>query len=366
MRKCIIIVFFLSLSLLAQQIYAQSVTQGTTQNNSDAVPINGGGGGIPEIQEKVYYTVLPEKPNAGDLVDISAEMYGTPIKDAVFVWNVNGKLFKSGQGVNKISVYIDKGTKVSVSIITIKGNKLAKEWSFNPENVVIMWEAGTYTPPFYKGKSLYTPESTLTLHGINLDAKNPLTSTYANYVWKMDGSVQGNDSGVSRRTFTYTGDILQEEPYFELLYSSVTNYKDAITIRSAPVNTRSVLQVQTLDTNIFTYEKTPLLGVLFNKKLDTTFMFDKKETTLVSYPIYYSVFSSLVPKYTWSLNDSVIKTNSNFLSFKKTKDDERSRLDIQISNPLSLLQKHDVVHIIDTTTKNPTIDSSPVVGGFGK
>ncbi len=347
MRKSIIL-FFLSLILCTQQTYAEST-----------MPVNGGAGGIPELQEKVYYTVFPEKPNVGDQVDISAEMYGTPVQDAVFTWTVNGKVFQKGQGLRKISVYIEKNTKVSVSIITIKGVVLQKDWTFNPEKVVIIWEANTYTPPFYEGKSLYTPESTLTLHGINLDAKNPLTNTYANYIWKMDGSVQGDDSGVSRRTFVYKGNILQEEPFFELLYSSVTNYQDTTSIKSTPVNTRSILQVQTLGTDIFTYEKTPLLGVLFNKKIDTNFLFNKKETTLVAYPVYYSVLSSLIPKYRWSLNDLVIKTDSNFLSFKKTKDDEKSRLNIQIENPESLLQQHDVVHIIDTTTQN-------VVQGFGK
>lgn len=359
MRICIIL-FFLSISIFTQNTYAQGVA--TTSLNG--VPINGGAGGIPELQEKVSYTVTPSKPKVGDLVDIQAEMYGTPIQNAIFTWNVDGKLYKKAQGLSKVSVYIEKNTKVSVSILTVKGSILFKEWVFNPQNVIIFWEANTYTPPLYKGKPLYVGESKLVLQGINLDAKNPLTNTYANYVWKIDGKVQGSDSGVSRRTFTYTGDILQLEPLFELLYTNITNYQE--TQKTATANTRSILRVQTLTTDIFTYEKKPLLGVLFHKKIQDTFSLKEKEASLVSYPMYFSTPSSLSPQYTWLVNNTSVKTNSNTLSFKKIRDNEKSSLNIIINNPDSLLQKKDVTYTIDTTsTQGNTLDTLGVMGGFG-
>ena len=261
MRTCIII-FFLSLSLLTQNLSAQEAV--------DGMPVNGGAGGVPELQEKVSYDVLPSKPKLGDLVQIEAKMYGTPVKDAIFTWALNGKEFKKGQGFSKISFYVEKQSKVSLTIITVKGVTITKDWVFNPENVVIFWESNTYTPPFYKGKSLYTAESKLTLHALNFDQPNPLTNSYANYVWKVNGKVKGNDSGVSKNTYTYQGDILQQEPLFELLYSNITNYKQ--TVKAQAVSTRSILKVQTLQSNIFTFEKTPLLGLLFNKKVSSSFL----------------------------------------------------------------------------------------------
>lgn len=313
---------------------------------------NGGAGGIPQLEEKVSYSLLPARPNEGDIVEIEVKMFGTPIQNAIFTWVIDGKLYKKEQGLSAISVYVKKNTRVNLTILTVAGTTLTKEWVFNPQNVVLIWEANTYTPPFYKGKSLFTAESALTFHGINLDARNPLTNNYANYVWKTDGVVQGSKSGVGKNTFMYQGDILQYEPLFELLYSNVTNFDRSKTgQKSDPVSTRSALRVQTLQSNIFIYEKTPLLGILFNKKIDTTFPVTKQETTLVAYPTYYSVTSALTPEYTWLLNDTVLKKDSNVLSFKKTKDNLLSRLTISVTNPASLLQSRSVSHLIDTTTK---------------
>lgn len=323
---------------------------------------NGGAGGVPQLEEKVTYDLLPTRPNVGDTVDIEAKMYGTAVKNAIFSWFIDGKLYKKEQGLNMISVYVNKGTKVNVSILTVTGATLSNEWIFNPEQVKLIWEANTYTPPFYKGKALYTAESAMTFNAINLDAKNPLTNKTADYVWKTDGVVQGSKSGVSKNTYVYQGDILQYEPLFELLYTGVTNFNQIKAGQKAsPVNVRSTLRVQTLESDVFTYEKVPLLGVLFNKKINTIFPVTKPEVTLVSFPVYYSVESALIPEYVWLLNDSVIKRDSNMLSFKKTKDDVQSRLTISVSNPKSLLQSQNISHVIDTTTK---VESS-LFGGFG-
>jgi hypothetical protein len=357
--------FICTLSCIAMLTAPFSALHAQTASTTER--INGGAGGIPELQEQVSYTVLPERPNIGDTVDFKAEMYGTPVQDAIFDWEVNGRAYKQGQGVNQISVFIDADTTVNVTIETISGQTLYKQWVFNPKKVIIFWEANTYTPPFYKGKSLYTAESGLKLYGINLDAKNPLTNNYANYVWKMDGKVKGNDSGVSKNTFTYQGDILQQEPYFELLYSNVTSYAAVKAGQSEEsINVRSVLRVKTLLSDIFTYEKTPLLGILFNKKVPTVFPVTRAETSLVAYPMYYSLDSSLLPNYTWTLNDNIIKRNSNILTFKKTADNEQSRLTLYIENAKSLLQSKDVTYVIDTNTKSTGFTSAENSTGFGR
>lgn len=347
----------MSIQIFNQNLLAQENSTSTTR-----MPLNGGAGGVPELTEKVSYTVSPSKPKDGDLVEIQAEMFGTPVKDAVFIWKINGKEYQKGQGVSRISFYMSKEMQVSLSIVTVKGTPIYKEWVFNPENVIIFWETNTYTQPFYKGKSLYTPESKLILHAINLDAKNPLTNIYANYVWKINGKVKGNNSGVAKNTYIYQGDILQQEPLFELLYTSVTNYQN--TNKTQPVNTRSVLKVQTHQTDIFTYEKSPLLGVLFNRKISDSFLFDKKESAFVAYPTYFSVDSSLSPQYTWFINNDVVKTNSNFLTFKKIQDNQKSLLDIRIKNPKALLQTKNTTYTIDTNTEKSSAQTSEQ--GFGQ
>ena len=311
-----------------------------------------GPNGVKEIKEKVYYEVSPTKPRVGETVEISTEMYGTPVKDAYFTWYIDGKEYEKGIGKNTISFFLAKKTKVNVKILTGPGYPAENEWVFNPQNTVIIWEANTYTPPFYKGKSLYTPESALILNAINLDAKNPLTNTYSNYVWKVDGTVKGDESGVSKNTFLYQGDILLQEPYFEVIMQGVSAYRNGKQDVSddSLIDSSAALRVQTLETTDFTYESSPLLGVLFNKQFSSSiFKFDKNNTTIVTYPGYFSVPSTLNTSYAWVINDETVRTNTNSITFKKIRDNEESRLSISLQNPKALLQSKDISYIIDTS-----------------
>jgi hypothetical protein len=49
---------------------------------------------IPELKEKIYYNITPNKPNVGDNVEIEAQMYGTDVSGSNFVWKMADKNFK--------------------------------------------------------------------------------------------------------------------------------------------------------------------------------------------------------------------------------------------------------------------------------
>ncbi len=306
---------------------------------------------LPELEEKVYYNVTPEKANIGDTIQIEAEMYGTEIKDSNFVWKIAGKTFKEGVGLNKINFTLSEKTKVDLIITTGAGLEIKKSFDFDPKKVIIVWESRTFTPPFYKGKSLYTPESTLILNAINLDLINPLTNTYNNYTWKVDGVVKGDESGVGYSSYVHQGDILGIEPLFTVSMVGVTSYKDKQANKSNSYSSEEILQVQTLESQIVTYEKSPLLGVLFNKVVKPLYFLNKNETTLVAYPMHYSLSSSLAGLYEWYINDAKINSSLNELSFKKKKDGEQSRLLVKIKNVSSILQTRDTTYIVDTNKK---------------
>jgi len=314
-------------------------------NNTSAAT---GPGEISEIKEKVYYNVTPEKPSIGDEIQIEAEMYGTNISDTEFTWKINNKVFKSGTGINKINFVLSEKTKVDLSIVTNVGVNIEKSFDFDPKKIILIWESKTYTPPFYKGKSFYTPESSLILNAINLDQDNPLTNTYNNYKWSVDGNVKGDVSGVGYSSYLYQGDMLKREPLFRVTLSGVNSYKDKQNNKNNTYTNEAALRVQTLDTEIISYEKSPLLGVLFNKTIKNQYKLNKSETTIVSYPMYYGISSSLSMIYSWYINDVKINNISNELSFKKKKDNELSKLSLTIKNIKSILQTRDALYIIDT------------------
>lgn len=307
--------------------------------------------GIPEIKEKVYYDVIPSKPNLGDVVDITAEMYGTPVKDASFTWKVDGRTVKEGVGANKVNFTLSGKNKVMVNIKTGGGLDIEKTFDFDPKKILLIWESRTYTPPFYKGKSLYSPESSLILNAINIDQDNPLTNKYNNYTWSVDGEVKGDDSGVGYSSYVFQGDILGLEPLFSVSLAGISSYADKQNGKTTPLGGESFLSVQTFPTSIMSFEKAPLLGVLFNKTIEPQFSLIKDDATLVSYPMYYSLSSSLSAIYSWYINDVKINNALNELSFKKTKSDELSRLTVNIKNIKSILQTRDMSYVVDTTRK---------------
>jgi hypothetical protein len=297
---------------------------------------------IPELKEKVYYNISPSRPNVGDSVEIEAEMYGTEIKNSNFVWSISKKTVKEGVGENRFVFTLSEKTKIDLSITTGAGVIIQRSFEFDPKRVVIIWESKTYTQPFYKGKSLYSKESSLVLNAINLEQENPLTNRLNNYIWKVDSTVKGKESGVGYVSYLHKGDILGLEPLFTVTLSPVGSKNQY----------QSILRVQAFPTEIISYEKNPLLGVLFNKTVKPTFNFNEKnEATIVAYPVNYSVSSSLSTIYNWYINDVKINTSLNEISFKKTKDNNQSRLSLDISNPTAILQNKTASYIIDTTRK---------------
>ena len=304
---------------------------------------------IVELKEKVYYNVIPDKPNVGDSVQIEAEMYGTQIKDANFVWKIAGKTFREGVGANRVSFILSEKTKVDLKIVTGANVTIEKSFQFDPKKIIIVWEAKTYTPPFYKGKSFYSSESSLILNAINLDQENPLTNTYNNYTWKIDTTVKGNESGVGYSSYIYQGDILGLEPLFTVTMTGIISAKDRANNKNTSLGGQSLLRVQALPTEIISYEKSPLLGVLFNKTIKPLYNLDKSETTIVSYPTHYAFSSSLSGLYEWYINDVKINSTLNELSFKMKKINEQSRLTVKIENVASILQTRDISYIVDTT-----------------
>ncbi|MBC7981459.1 hypothetical protein H7X65_00085 [Candidatus Parcubacteria bacterium] len=304
---------------------------------------------IEELKEKVYYNVSPQKPKVGDTVQIEVQMYGTEIKDSNFAWKIGGKTFKEEVGANRINFVLSEKTKIDLTITTAAGISIKKTFDFDPKKIVIIWESKTFMPPFYKGKSLYAKEASIVLNAINLDQENPLTNTYNNYTWKVDSTVKGNSSGVGYSSYIYQGDILGLEPLFTVTMTGIQSAKDRVSNKNASAGGQSILRVQAFPTEIISYEKSPLLGVLFNKTVKSPYYLDKSETTLVSYPVYYALSSSLGGVYEWFINDVKINTGSNELSFKKKKDNEQSRLTVQIKNEASILQTRNTSYIIDTS-----------------
>jgi len=55
---------------------------------------------------------------------------------------------------------------VTIKVVSRRGGYLEEKITFQPALVDLMWEANTYTPPFYKGKALTSSKSSITVTAI--------------------------------------------------------------------------------------------------------------------------------------------------------------------------------------------------------
>lgn len=344
MKKLILKVVFLISSLFFvlffKEATAQSLdTSGVTNidysdPSSLSLPAK-----LPQIQEQVSIDIYPEVPRPNEEVTITTEAYGTDLNTHLISWSVNGveKLNGIGEKVFKFNVGNSGSvTKVKMVISPKNAPQIIREWSFSPIDVDILWQANTYTPPFYKGKALYTAESNITflaipniiIDGVKLDNKEVV------YKWKLDRKVQNEVSGYGKNLMSWTGPILLKEPFVQAeVYSSKNS--SAKGINGTVVNR--------VDPKALFYENNARYGILFNKAIKGEFLMKSNEIKFSVFPYFFSsknISDSVA--YTWNLNDYKlnIPQDQNSAIFKRKDNNSGSSVvSIDIKNPNKVFQR---------------------------
>lgn len=248
--------------------------------------------------------INPQLPEPGASVRITIESYLTDLYKANITWSVDGKVVERGTGR---STFIFKNgpsgktTTVSVYIITNTGEVVTRNFYFTPVGVTIMWEADTYTPPFYKGKALMVPQAMVRIVAVpdTINTGSPLEAGKLVYTWKKDNYVDEASSGYGKNAFSFVGP------------KPLTNTKIILDVSSIDDSAGSEIQVYLPQVRpfILLYEKDPLLGVLYNKPLGSEFTLNKKEFSISAEPYFFSNERSDAPaiKYNWSVNGRVVQ-----------------------------------------------------------
>jgi len=112
---------------------------------------------IPQLGNQLQLDVRPQAPRPGDTVSITAQSFSADVNRSNFTWSVNGKVIKRGLGENKIEFRTGEAGSVSVVRVIVETptlGTLSSELTLRPARVNLIWEADSYTPPFYQGKAL--------------------------------------------------------------------------------------------------------------------------------------------------------------------------------------------------------------------
>jgi len=292
--------------------------------------------------ENFAFSVSPQNPEPNSLVYVSISSFSVNLNNLPITWKIDGELVLSGTGETKTSFQTkDAGVPmlVEVAVRLSPAKTIEKTLIIQTSHVDLLWEAlNSYTPPFYKGKALPAPESTIKVTAAP-EIKNYTGKLYApknlTYQWKKGGDVQSFASGYNKQSFTFNHNVFDGEENVSVDVAS----PDGLSKGS------SYVTIPLVRSRVAFYQEKPQEGINFSREVSKNRLTGQGRVTLVAIPYFFSTKTAggQNVSYEWSLNDKKVATPSqkNKLSIEKEADGEGGLVSVGIvtENFSKLFQK---------------------------
>lgn len=192
--------------------------------------------------------------------------------------------------------------------------------------ISLVWQADTYTPPFYQGKALHTGGSSYEV--IALPPSGYTTQNLV-FTWEKDARTLGSLSGRGQNVLSLEGGV-------------VNSVVDIRVIVSTPAGTelgrgRIVLAPQ--DPRVVLYQRDPARGTLFEHAL-SSFSLTDDEITVEAVPYFFSDTPSTL-LHVWRLNSEQLPEEQNFVVTLRRPEEEsgQSTLSFSVEHPQKFMQE---------------------------
>ncbi len=231
--------------------------------------------------------ISPRFPGPFQEVTASAVSNVFNMNGSLVTWAVNGKTQLRGVGEKKftfITGEVGLPISISVEVSTEDFGLLTKVIEIRPSDVDILWEADTYTPPFYKGKALPTSQSYIKAVGLpNFIAKSgKVPAKDLVYSWKKAYVSDPNNSGIGKNIYFYRGTYTFNSNVIE---TSVSTPDGTLSLKKQTV-------IPIYEPKIIFYERKPLEGIRYENALGGTFSIKESEVTLRAEPYFFSFLNA--------------------------------------------------------------------------
>lgn len=167
-------------------------------------------------------------------------------------------------------------------------------------NVDILWQGETYTPPFYLGRALWGYQTRVTLVAVANVSTNPNSLIYR---WTQDDTVLGNNSGVGKRSLSWSDSVLSLPTTIKV---DVTMPDGVTSVGSATI-TLTPRASQTL-----VVEDNPLFGLMLHKAVGDSLTLNGQEVSFSALPLFSGVSTRIAPAetYAWLTSGSPARTGN--------------------------------------------------------
>ncbi len=302
-----------------------------------------------ELTQTISISIRPENPGPNSPVSISINSSATDLDNSQISWSVDGKVEKSGQGVKSFSLRTGNlGTSVTVdiNIRPAVGESFRKTVVIKPSEIDLMWQGNTYTPPFYKGRALWSTQSRMTIFAVphvTDSSGREINRSSLIYKWSRNDTVLGSLSGANKHSLTLSSSIFPAPQKIRVDVSTNGETLASKTIIISPTSPQ-----------ILVYENNPLYGPLFNAEVGQRINLREKEITFVAYPLFFGVSdrNDASIKYSWSANGSNVGQNTSRVTFRSPDSAGSSNLSIHAENSAKFTQTADKSFGVEFSNEN--------------
>ena len=288
MNNYIIKIFIVSLFILSVSLFAHAQ--------------------IPGLGEVISFQVSPENPRPNQIVTINIDSFSIDLNRADSItWLVNNEVVSRGAGVKQMQFEAGKLGSRSVIDVVVRGTDIGtvtESITIAPTEVDLLWEAKTYTPPFYSGKALPSSDAEITITAIPQFVNsngNKLKSSELIFTWKRDGKVLGKDSGRGRDTIEITGPRIFNSTLIQVKVSSL----------GGTLHGKGFAQIFTVQPKIIFYKNDIILGMRYEKGIKDTLTLSEEEVNITAHPYFFSgnrrVSSDF--DYNWNVDGSSVPSS---------------------------------------------------------
>lgn len=263
---------------------------------------------LPADREALQLSVTPRHPGPKQNVRIGIESFSFNIDRSTISWFLDEELVARDPGRRTFTFQtgpVGSRSVVDVVIDTPLGTQVSRRVVVRPSHVALLWEAETYTPPFYQGKALYTPGSVIKLVAfatmVSAEGRT-YTPNELVYTWEKDGRPLRQFSGAGEAVLRIINDTF------------IRPFTIAVEVK-APDNqiaTRRI-RIESVQPMVELYHNDPLLGIRYGEAVGSRFVLEEEEAALVAEPYFFAVNArdSGNLRYNWRLNNERIDADSS-------------------------------------------------------
>lgn len=271
------------------------------------LPLSGGAQSLGDLSgEASSFSVStnPQYPLPNGQVTLSFISPTIDLASASLKVSVAGKNIYQG-AVRPVAVTLGRAGSVTNVVATISsgGTNYSQSLSIQPQDVALVVEPVSSSPPLYLGKSAVPLEgdarivAVANLRSATGRAINPTTLSYS---WTVDGTQIANSSGIGKASIMVASPL----QYRARDVSVVVISPDGSLVGGAS------LSLSAEEPLVRIYENDPLLGIRFENALSNSFSISGSESALYAAPFSLPTTSG-APFIQWFLNGGSAQTGNS-------------------------------------------------------